>query len=232
MSFFKNPLFDPFRQKSDPRSADEIEQLGEEIIISPDTRRAQRLPPGQSRTKKFPVLDAFGTPKIDLETWRFTVSGLVENEMSWSLNEFLGLESVKVFADFHCVTRWSRLDNVWTGVSTKKLAEMVGIKKEAKFVVAEAYDQSMFGANWTTNLPIEYFLSEDSLIAFAHDGQPITPEHGGPVRLIIPQLYAWKSAKWLKGLKFVAEDEAGYWERGGYHLRGVPWNGSDGERYR
>ncbi len=96
----------------------------------------------------------------------------------------------------------------------------------------EAYDQSMFGENWTTNLPIEYFLNEDSLIAFAHDDKPITPEHGGPVRLIIPQLYAWKSAKWLKGLKFVAEDEAGYWERGGYHLRGVPWNGSDGERFR
>ena len=99
-------------------------------------------------------------------------------------------------------------------------------------MIAEAYDESMFGQNWTTNFPLEYFLKEDSLIAFAHDGEPITPEHGGPVRLIIPQLYAWKSAKWLKGFKFVAEDEAGFWERNGYHLRGVPWNGSDGERYR
>ncbi|MBX7170912.1 MAG: sulfite oxidase-like oxidoreductase [Pyrinomonadaceae bacterium] len=232
MSFLGKIFEIPFYQKSEPRKAEEVEKLGEEIIISPDTRREKRLPPGQSRTKKFPVLDAFGTPNIDLESWHFTVSGLVENELSWNLEEFKSLESVKVYADFHCVTRWSRLDNVWTGVSAKKLAEMAGVKKEAKFVIAEAYDESMFGQNWTTNFPIEYFLKEDSLIAFAHDGEPITPEHGGPVRLIIPQLYAWKSAKWLKGLKFVAKDEAGFWERNGYHLRGVPWNGSDGERYR
>lgn len=232
MSFFGKIFEIPFYQKSEPRTADEIEEMGEEIIISPDTRRPKRLPPGQSRTKKFPVLDAFGTPKIDLEAWRFEVSGLVEKPMSWNLEEFSLLETVKVFADFHCVTRWSRLDNVWTGISARKLAEIVGVKPEAKFVIAEAYDQSMFGQNWTTNFPVEYFYNEDSLIAFQHDGKPITPEHGGPVRLIIPQLYAWKSAKWLKGLSFAAEDEAGYWERGGYHLRGVPWNGKDGERYR
>ncbi len=222
----------PFYQKGEPRPADEIEKLDEEIIISLDTRRPKRLPPGQSRTKKFPVLDAFGAPKIDLENWRFSVSGLVENETLWNLDEFRALESVTVYADFHCVTRWSRLDNIWTGVAARKLAEIVGVKPEAKFVIAEAYDESMFGESWTTNLPIEYFLNEDSLIAFAHDGQPITPEHGGPVRLIIPQLYAWKSAKWLKSLKFAAQDEAGYWERGGYHPRGVPWNGTDGERFR
>jgi DMSO/TMAO reductase YedYZ molybdopterin-dependent catalytic subunit len=222
----------PFYQKNEPRPAEEIEQMDAGVIISPDTRRPKRLPPGQSRTKKFPVLDAHGTPKIDLENWRFSISGLIENPQSWNLEEFRALETVKVYADFHCVTRWSRLDNVWTGVSASKLAEIAGVKAEAKFVVAEAYDKSMFGQNWTTNLPIEYFLNEDSLVAFQHDGEAITPEHGGPVRLIIPQLYAWKSAKWLKGLRFVAEDEAGYWERGGYHLRGVPWNGKDGERYR
>ena len=232
MSIFGKIFEIPFYQKSEPRTAEQIEQTGEEIIISPDTRRPKRLPPGQSRTKKFPVLDAHGTPKIDLETWRFSVSGLVENPMSWTLEEFQSLETVSVYSDFHCVTRWSRLDNVWTGVSARKLAEMVGVKAEAKFVIAEAHDQSMFGENWTTNFPIEYFFNEDSLIAFQHDGQPITPEHGGPVRLIIPQLYAWKSAKWLKGLKFSAEDKAGFWERGGYHLRGVPWNGTDGERFR
>jgi DMSO/TMAO reductase YedYZ molybdopterin-dependent catalytic subunit len=222
----------PFYQKNEPRPAEEIEKMDDGIIISPDTRRAKRLPPGQSRTKKFPVLDAFGTPEIDPEKWRLEVSGLVEREMSWTLEEFRMLEAVKVYADFHCVTRWSRLDNIWTGVSAKKLAELVGIKKEARFVISEAYDHSMFGQNWTTDFPLDYFLNEDSLIAFEHDGQPITPEHGGPVRLIIPRLYAWKSAKWLKGLRFVDRDEPGYWERGGYHLRGVPWNGSDGERYR
>ena len=184
-------LFDnSFYQLNEPRPAQEIEKLDEEIIISPDTRRLQRLPPGQSRTKKFPVLDAFGTPKIDLEKWRFEVSGLVENPLSFNLQEFQALETVKVFADFHCVTRWSRLDNIWTGVSTKKIAELAGVKFKAKFVVAIAYDKAMLGKNWTTNFPIEYFLHEDSLIAFAHDDKPITPDHGGPVRLIIPQLYA------------------------------------------
>ena len=232
MSFFKNLLVDPFYQKTDPRTADEVKNIGENIIVSPDTRRAKRLPPGQSRTKKFPILDAHGTPKINLENWTFTVEGLVENPLSWTLDELKSLDAVRVYADFHCVTRWSRLDNIWTGISASRLAEMVGLKTQAKFVVAIAYDTDMFGKHWTTNLPIEYFLNEDSLIAYAHDGEPIPDGHGGPVRLIIPQLYAWKSAKWLKGLKFVAEDEAGYWERGGYHLRGVPWNGTDGERYR
>ena len=155
MSFFKNLLVDPFYQKSEPRTAEEVESLGEEIIISPDARRAKRLPPGQSRTKKFPILDAHGTPKIDLENWTFTVTGLVENPLSWTLNELKSLDAVKVYADFHCVTRWSRLDNIWTGVSASRLAEIVGLKSQAKFVVAIAYDTDWYGKNWTTNLPIE-----------------------------------------------------------------------------
>jgi DMSO/TMAO reductase YedYZ molybdopterin-dependent catalytic subunit len=222
----------PFYQKTEPRPAEIIEKLGEEIVISPDTRRERRLPPGQSRTKKFPVLDAHGTPHVDLENWTFQVEGLIENPKSWTLAEFLKLPMTKVYADFHCVTRWSRLDNIWTGVSARWLADAVKIKESAKYVVAAAYDTDIYGKDWTTNMPIEYFLNEDSLLAFEHDGKPIPPEHGGPVRLIVPQLYAWKSAKWIKGLKFVAEDEAGYWEKGGYHLRGVPWNGADGERFR
>jgi DMSO/TMAO reductase YedYZ molybdopterin-dependent catalytic subunit len=232
MSFFKNPLFDSFYQKAEPRPAETIEELAQEIIISPDTRRPKRLPPGQSRTKKFPVLDAFGTPEIDPENWTFTVEGLVENPLAWTLDEFKSLPSVKVYADFHCVTRWSRLDNLWTGVATRYLAEIAGLRPEAKFVVAIAYDEDGSGQNWTTNFPVEYFLNEDSLVAYEHDGQPVPPDHGGPARLIIPQLYAWKSAKWIKGLRFTEADEAGFWERGGYHMRGIPWNGSDGERYR
>lgn len=232
MSFFKNPLVDPFYQKTDPRPAETVEKTGERIIISPDTRRENRLPPGQSRTKKFPVLDAFGTPAIDLENWTFTIEGLVENPLSCTLDELKALPPVKVYADFHCVTRWSRLDNVWTGVSAKYLAEIAGLDPAARFVVAEARDVDDRGQNWTTNFPLEYFLNEDSLVAYEHDGAPIPPEHGGPLRLIIPQLYAWKSAKWLTGLRFVEEDEAGFWERGGYHMRGIPWAGSDGERYR
>ncbi|HEY8563245.1 MAG TPA: sulfite oxidase-like oxidoreductase [Pyrinomonadaceae bacterium] len=232
MSFFKNPLFDPFYQKAEPRRAEAVENSDPEIIISPDTRREKRLPPGQSRTKKFPVLDAHGTPDIDLENWTFTVEGAIEKPLSLTLDELKALPPVKVYADFHCVTRWSRLDNVWTGVAARHLAKIAGLKETAKFVVATAFDEDGYGKNWTTNFPIEYFLNEDSLVAYEHDGRPVTPEHGGPVRLIIPQLYAWKSAKWLKGLRFTTEDEAGFWERGGYHMRGVPWNGSDGERYR
>ena len=225
MSFLDTLFKDPFRQEGEPRRPGEFE--GRDVIVSPDTRRTNRIPPGQTRTRKWPVLDAHGTPEIDPEAWRFEVGGLVERPLQWSLDEFLQLPAVKVYADFHCVTRWSRLDNLWGGVSTRTVAELAGVKPEAKFVVAEACDHG-----WTTNLPVEYFLAEDSLFAWSNDGRPIPPEHGGPVRLIVPQLYAWKSAKWVKGVRFLAEDRAGFWEEGGYHMRGNPWQGRDGERFR
>ena len=225
MSFLDRLFKDPFRQEGEPRRAEEFE--GEDVIISPDTRRENRVPPGQTRTRKWPVLDAHGTPRVDLEAWQFEVGGLVERPLKWSLDEFMQLPAARVYADFHCVTRWSRLDNLWSGVLTRTVAELVGVKPEAKFVVAEAHDYG-----WTTNLPVEHFLAEDSLFAWANDGQPIPPEHGGPVRLIVPRLYAWKSAKWVKGVRFLAEDRAGFWEEGGYHMRGDPWVGRDGERFR
>ena len=225
MTFLGNLFNDPFHQKGEPRRAEEVDEPG--IIISPDTRRENRVPPGQVRTRKWPVLDAHGPPQIDLETWTFNVDGLVEHPLVWSLDEFMQLPASRVYADFHCVTRWSRLDNVWGGVSTREFARIVGIKPEAKFVLALGHDHG-----WTTNVPIEYFLAEDSLFAWSHDGQPIPLEHGGPVRLIIPQLYAWKSAKWIKGVRLLEEDEPGFWEEGGYHMRGLPWQGRDGERFR
>ena len=225
MSFLNNLFNDPEYQTKEPRRPEEVGDG--DIIISPTTRRADRLPPGQSRTRKWPVLDAQGAPEIDLTQWSFAVDGLVERAQRWSLDEFMQLPAVKVYADFHCVTRWSRLDNVWTGVPTREVARLAGVKPEAKFVLASAYDNG-----WSTNLPLEYFLKADSLFAWAHDGAPISPEHGGPVRLIVPQLYGWKSAKWVKGVRFLAHDEAGYWERGGYHMRGNPWAGGDGERFR
>jgi DMSO/TMAO reductase YedYZ molybdopterin-dependent catalytic subunit len=225
MSFLGSISKDPLYQRGEPRKPEEVSEP--DVIISPDTRRRTRLPPGQSRTRKWPVLDAHGTPECDLAEWRFEVDGLVERPLSWSLDQFLQLPAVKVFADFHCVTRWSRLGNVWGGVSTREIANLAGVKPEAKFVLVFGHDYG-----WSTNLPIEYFLAEDSLFAWTHDGVPIPPEHGGPVRLIVPQLYAWKSAKWVKGIRFLAEDEAGFWEEGGYHMRGNPWNGKEGERYR
>src|SRR5262249_3932957 len=182
--------------------------------------------PGQSRTKKWPVLDAQGTPPIDLATWRFAVEGLVEKPLDFSLDEFMQLPVGKVYADFHCVTRWSHPATLSTGIASRDIAQRAGVKPEAKFVLALAYD---FGS--PTNVPLENLLAEDSLPAFLHHGAPIEPEHGGPVRLIIPQLYACKSAKWVRGGRFLAEDRAGFWEEGGYHMRGNPWEGRDGERF-
>jgi len=168
----------------------------EGAIISPDTRRAERLPPRQSRTLKWPVLDASGAPRIDMAAWRFSLEGLVERPLSWDWDEFQKLPRVKVFADFHCVTRWSRLGNVWEGVATRELMNRAGgVKPNARFVTAYGYDYG-----WTTNLPLSDFLAEDSLVALTHDGEPISAEHGGPARLIVPQLYAWKSAKWVAGI--------------------------------
>lgn len=217
-----------FYQEGEAPSPDDIQDP--DIIISPDTRRgAERVPPGQTRTRKWPVLDARGTPEIDLNHWIFQVAknDFVERELTFTLDEFRSLPSVRVFGDFHCVTRWSRLGNVWTGVSTRHIAELAGLNSKAKFVLIAGYDWG-----WTTNVPIESFLAEDSVFAWLHDGEPLTADHGGPVRLIIPSLYAWKSAKWVAGIKFLGTDEPGYWERGGYHMRGNPWIGADGERFR
>jgi DMSO/TMAO reductase YedYZ molybdopterin-dependent catalytic subunit len=196
------------------------DNLAPDIIVSPDTRRANRIPPGQSRTKKWPVLDAAGPPRIDLAKWRLRAGGLVAYPREWTWDEFQGLPRVKVFSDFHCVTRWSRLGNLWEGVSVRELLSRCGGPlSNARFVVAYGYD---FG--WTTNLPLDEFLADDALIALMHDGEPITPEHGGPARLIVPRLYAWKSAKWLSGIELVEQDRAGFWERNGYHMHGDPWN--------
>jgi DMSO/TMAO reductase YedYZ molybdopterin-dependent catalytic subunit len=189
------------------------------IIVSPDTRRQTRVPPGQSRTKKWPVLDASGPPAIDLENWRFRIGGLTGKTVEWNWREFEALPRVKIFADFHCVTRWSRLGNLWEGVSTRDLLEGAGgARPEARYALVHGYDRG-----WTTNLPLADFAAEDALIALRHDGEPISAEHGGPARLIVPRLYAWKSAKWVSGVELLETDRPGFWEANGYHMRGDPW---------
>ncbi len=187
-------------------------------IVSPDTHRAQRIPPGQSRTRKWPVLQYGRIPEIPTDRWRLEINGLVERPLTFTWAEFQQLPRVQVFSDFHCVTRWSRLGNVWEGVAIGELIERVGVLPTAKFVVATGYDDG-----WTTNMPLADLRQADVLIADKHDGEPLAYDHGGPVRLIVPRLYAWKSAKWLKGLTFLDHDEPGLWEEGGYHLRGDPW---------
>ena len=189
------------------------------VIVSPDTLRDRRVPPGQSRTRKWPVLDASGPPEIEIERWRFRIGGLVESRLEWNWEEFQVLPRVKVFADFHCVTRWSRLGNVWEGVPTRELVRLAGgAKPEARYALVAGYD-----SGWTTNMPLDDFLAEDALVAILHDGEPIPPEHGGPARLVIPRLYAWKSAKWVAAVELLERDIAGFWERNGYHMRGDPW---------
>lgn len=189
------------------------------VIISPDTRRDNRIPPGQSRTRKWPVLDAFGTPRMPPnDKWKLRIFGAVNTPLEFTLAEFQALPRVRVFADFHCVTRWSRLGNIWEGVSTRELLNRAGIKPEAKYVVCHGYDNG-----WTTNLPLADFLAEDALLTDLHDGEPISADHGGPVRGMVPQLYAWKSAKWICGIELLSHDQPGYWERGGYHNHGDPW---------
>ncbi|MCS7023948.1 MAG: sulfite oxidase-like oxidoreductase [Bryobacteraceae bacterium] len=212
-------MFDLEESKLQQEAIPTPEQQEPGVIISPDTRRKNRLPPGQSRTKKWPVLDASGAPSIDLSKWQFRMTGFIQQEKSFSWEEFCKLPRVKVFADFHCVTRWSRLGNLWEGVSTRTLVEQAGgLKPNCRFVLVYGYDYG-----WTTNLPIGDFLAEDALVAIRHDGEPLSLAHGGPARLIVPQLYAWKSAKWIAGVEFLEKDRAGFWERNGYHMHGDPW---------
>ena len=195
-----------------------------DVVISPDTLREDRIPPRQARTRKWPVLDASGPPKIALDRWTFQIKGLVDTPVTWTWQEFQALPRVRVFSDFHCVTRWSRLGNLWEGVRTSELLKHVHILPQTRFVLVSGHDWG-----WTTNMPLEAFLAEDALFADTHDGEPIALEHGGPLRLVVPRLYAWKSAKWVSAVEFLANDQAGFWENGGYHMICDPWKE---ERFR
>jgi len=189
----------------------------EKIIRSPDIERKNRVPPGQRLTEKWPVLQHGGVPSIDVSQWTFRIWGLVEKERKLSYEEFLALPSVRVLSDVHCVTGWSKLDNTWEGVSAQVIKELVRIFPEAKFVIVHG------SGGFTTNLTFEDFFGSDVLFAIKHNGEPLTPEHGYPLRLVVPRLYFWKSAKWVEGLEFTAKDRKGFWESRGYHNRGDPW---------
>lgn len=187
------------------------------MIESPDTRRENRIPPGQRVTEKWPVLQYGDVRHVDIEKWRFTIFGLVEERRTFDIEEFMSLPRVKVFSDIHCVTGWSKLNNMWEGVSTSVIKEQVIIRPEARYVMVHAEKQ------FTTNLALSDFFAEDVLFAVKYDGNDLTPDHGYPVRLVVPRLYFWKSAKWVTGVEFMAEDKRGFWESHGYHNRGDPW---------
>ena len=178
---------------------------------------AGRLPPGQFLTEEFPVLSAGPTPRISLETWRFTLRAGPRPIKQWSWDEFNRLPKISMTRDIHCVTRWSKFDTNWEGVSIDDLLADAGIPAPTPYVLAHSVD------GYSTNVPTKDLVGGRSLVATAFAGRPISPEHGGPARLLVPHLYFWKSAKWLNGLQFTDRDEAGFWELRGYHMYGDPW---------
>lgn len=189
-------------------------------IVSPP--RDQRLPPGQVETKAWPVLHYGTVPKFDQASWNLRAFGAVTTPMTWTWNEFARLPRVTVHSDIHCVTHWSKFDNVWEGVPMRAILDAVAPKNEAKFVVVHAE------GGFTTNLPIAELERDDVLLAEKHNGETLTADHGFPLRLVVPHLYFWKSAKWLRGFEFTEHDRPGFWERNGYHMHGDPW---DEERF-
>ncbi len=176
-----------------------------------------RLPPGQRDVKNWPVLDLGIQPMLPPSRWRLSIDGLVENPIVWDMDDFMAQPRFRSTSDIHCVTAWSRFNNRWEGVSARHVLSLVKPKPEARHVVLHSYD------GYTTNLPLVDFAGEDVLLAHSWEGEPIPREHGGPVRLVVPRLYFWKSAKWLKRIELSAEDRPGFWEVRGYHNYGDPW---------
>ncbi len=185
--------------------------------IDARTTDRTRLPPGQIVTSKWPVLHYGTVPSIDRATWKFTVSGAVEQPFELTMAELLALPRQETLCDIHCVTRWSRYDNLFEGIQVASLIAQAKPSPDASFVLIHAEH------GFTTNLPLEDLLRPANLLALRHNGQELDPEHGGPVRLVVPHLYFWKSAKWIRGLEFLDEDYPGFWEQNGYHMRGEPW---------
>jgi DMSO/TMAO reductase YedYZ molybdopterin-dependent catalytic subunit len=186
-------------------------------------KNAGRLPPGQALTQKFPVLHYGPVAQIDVSTWTLSVFGEVEREMRWSWDEFRQIPTTTITTDIHCVTGWSKFDTAWEGPLFRDFIQLFGVRPAAQYVIAHA------AHGFTTNLPLEAMLEDDVLLAWKYNGDYLTPEHGYPVRTIVPQRYFWKSAKWLLKLEFSAVDRPGFWEQAGYHNDGDPWKE---ERYQ
>jgi DMSO/TMAO reductase YedYZ molybdopterin-dependent catalytic subunit len=178
---------------------------------------AARVPPGQHLVEDFPVLSYGPTPRFNPQKWDFRVLGLVEEQLRFSYQEFRALPLSRQRADFHCVTTWSKLDNLWEGVRVVDLMTRVRLKPEARYVVMHC------DGGYTTNLPLEEFVDEDVMLAWRHDGRDLEPDHGWPLRLVVPKLYGWKSAKWVRAIEFSFEGRRGFWEMRGYHNHADPW---------
>jgi DMSO/TMAO reductase YedYZ molybdopterin-dependent catalytic subunit len=176
-----------------------------------------RIPPGQYVTRDFPVLSAGPTPHTALDQWSFTLDGLVSQPVAWSWNDFTALPSRDFVVDISCVTKWTKSDARWHGIAVDTLLEQAELDPKAAFAIAYS------DGGYTTNLPIPDLLNGQAFVAWEYDGKPLEPAHGGPARLVVPHLYFWKSAKWVRGIHFVERDQPGFWESFGYHNRGDPW---------
>jgi DMSO/TMAO reductase YedYZ molybdopterin-dependent catalytic subunit len=187
----------------------------------PQASEAERLPPGQYLTRDFPVLSAGPTPHQPLESWSFEIRGEIGDPRSWTWAQFMALPSQHITVDIHCVTKWSKFDTMWKGVSLDTLLE--GVATKAEYVLA------FCDGGYTTNLPLADVQAGQAWVAYEYDDQPLQPEHGGPARLLVPHLYFWKSAKWVRGIELRQTDKPGFWETYGYHNYGDPWKE---ERYQ
>jgi DMSO/TMAO reductase YedYZ molybdopterin-dependent catalytic subunit len=178
---------------------------------------ADRLPPGQYLTEKWPVLHYGRVPRVDLAAWDFQIDGLVDRPVRLTYEQLKAMPRQQVQADVHCVTRWSLLDSSWEGVPITEVLKLVELKPEATHVMVRAEH------GFTANLSLADFVRDENMLVDTRNGEPISPEHGWPLRLFVPHLYFWKSAKWVRGLQFMADDKPGFWEQYGYHMRGDPW---------
>jgi DMSO/TMAO reductase YedYZ molybdopterin-dependent catalytic subunit len=176
-----------------------------------------RVPPGQYLTERFPVLTYGPNPRFDLNTWSLSIDGLVDQPFALRWEQLMAYDQVTLTTDIHCVTRWSKLDTTWTGVRVRDLLERAGVQPEGKFVLAHC------DGGYTTNMPLELLYDDDVLVAHTYDGRPLSPDHGAPLRLLVPKRYFWKSAKFLRRLEILPEDRQGFWELNGYHNDGDPW---------
>ena len=187
------------------------------LVPAPSPSSQPRLPPGQRETFDFPVLDLGDQPNLSTRDWSLSVGGMVANPIRWDWNTFMAQPQTEIVTDIHCVTSWSRYDNIWAGVSAKHLLAVVRPRPEVKFLLFRSFD------GYTTNIPLARFDDDDVLLAHSWQGKPLDRDHGGPVRAMVPKLYFWKSAKWLRHITFSDRDTPGYWELRGYHNDGDPW---------
>ena len=183
----------------------------------PPPGSGQRVPPGQSVTNDFPVLSAGPTPHVRTEDWRFTLKVGPKPVMSWSWDEFNALPQTQMTRDIHCVTKWSKLATPWSGVLVDDILDAANLEPPTQYTLAHSVD------GYSTNVPVADLIDGKAMVALLYEGRPLAPDHGGPARLLVPHLYFWKSAKWVNGLQFTQQDEAGFWELRGYHMYGDPW---------